>query len=131
LEGGRSFNRKAGVRSLKELELHTDGSVSWKELPKSKADKQEYLEEALKIYKDAPNLIRQALFRFRDLRRKDQPYPAHLEPLRVFALGSEILPHLGITAEEVIEAKESVEASNPELNPQIVDVTLMTDRPRG
>jgi hypothetical protein len=78
----RSFNRLAAVRSLKEMELHEDGTVTWNELPRGRDDKKKYLDEALEIYDSAAQRIRGALFRFRDLRRKDQPYPAHLEPLR-------------------------------------------------
>jgi hypothetical protein len=127
----KSFNRLAFVRSLKEMDFHPDGTVTWKELPKKFEEKNNYLTEALKIYESAPELVRQSLFRFRDLRRKDQPYPAHLESLRRFALGSEILPYLGITQADVMEAKKTVEALNPELNPPIVEISLMPSRPRG
>jgi hypothetical protein len=99
----------------------------------------EYLKDALKIYDNAPGLVRSMLFRFRDLRRKDKQFPAHLEEYRFFALGSEVLPYLSIGEANVSRELSSAMAKDPTINPMVTscpkhDVAnpmFTMDRPRG
>ena len=64
-------------------------------------DRKQYLAEALKVYEKAPSLVRRMMFRFRDFTDQDAQFPAEMEKFRFFALGSEILPYLGVTEDEV------------------------------
>ena len=135
----KSFNRFDAVRRINEIEFHPDGNVSWKEPLFSTEDRRKYLQEAMKIYEDAPNLVRKMLFRYRDLRKRNMKFPEKFQEFRFFALGSEVLPHLGIDASEVEIASQSALAKNDETNPMIVSYPqhptanpwFTMDRPRG
>jgi hypothetical protein len=113
--------------------------VSWNECIFSKANRQAYLDEALRIYDSAPTLVRKMLFQFRDFRRKDVQFPDKLQRYRFFVLASEVLPSLGITEEEVQRSTKTELAQNKATNPMIVafpkhksaNPMFTMDRPRG
>jgi len=96
-----TFNRLDAIRSLKELQLGNDARFVWKEASKCKQNRKVYLDRAMKIYGKAPDFVRNMLFRFRDFGQKDLECPSHYQEHRWCALGSEILPYLGITEEEI------------------------------
>lgn len=133
-----SFNRFDAVRTLNEVEMGPEG-ITWHGCKYSEADRRQYLKEALQIYDKAPKLVRDMLFRFRDMRRRDVPFPEHLQKYRFFVLGSEVLPHLGISETEVAEAMGTSESKDPVANPMItsfpkhqVATPMYTfNRPRG
>jgi selenocysteine lyase/cysteine desulfurase len=135
----KSFNRFDAVRRIHEIEFLPDGAVAWNEPRFSTEDRSVYLQEAMKIYDNAPTLVRKMLFRFRDLRRKDVSFPEKFQEFRFFALGSEVLPHLGIDASEIEIASQSALAKNDETNPMLVSYPkhptanpwFTFDRPRG
>jgi len=109
-----SFNRFDAIRRIKEIKLDSSGGVQWYECPTSTADRKEYLEDALTVYKQAAARVRRMMFRFRDLRRKDRIIPEDMEEYRFFVLGSEVLEHLGITKDE-IQRSQSVVLPSAEL----------------
>ena len=134
-----SFSRFDAVRRIKEIQFQDDGAVTWNECRHSAEDRHKYLDEALKIYDSAPQLVRQMLFRYRDLRKRDMKFPDRLDEYRFFALGSEVLPHLGISDEELQAARASSMAGDSSQNPMILaypkhptaNPWFTMDRPRG
>jgi hypothetical protein len=134
-----AFNRFDAVRRIAELEFMSNGNVTWNEAPTGTTNRMEYLKDALKFYDNAPDLVRSMLFRFRDLRRKDMQFPAHLEEYRFFALGSEVLPYLGIGDADISRALSSAMAKNLTINPmvtsfpkhEVANPMFTMDRPRG
>jgi hypothetical protein len=66
-------------------------------------------------------------------------FPAHLEEYRFFALGSEVLPYLGIGDADISRANSSAMAMNPTINPmvtafpkhEVANPMFTMDRPRG
>ena len=140
-DGGtlESFSRFDAVRRIQEIEFQPDGSVVWNEARFSKEDRCQYLEQAMQIYDEAPAMVRQMLFRYRDLRRRDMQFPEKFQEYRFFALGSEVLPYLGITEQDLQAAQQSTMASDEVKNPRIVSFPkhptanpmFTMDRPRG
>ena len=134
-----SFNRFDAVRRIKEIEFQSDGAVTWNECRHSNENRHQYLDEALQIYDSAPQLVRQMLFRYRDFRKRDMKFPERLDEYRFFALGSEVLPHLGISDEELQTSRAPAMAADNEQNPMILaypkhptaNPWFTMDRPRG
>jgi len=115
------FDRFDGVRQIKEVGFtHNSRGVEWVQNEPSDLTYDEILTEAQGVFETAPDRVREVLFRFRDLRRSDTVFPHDLEQYRFFVLGSELLPFLGITKEEMAAANLDVRAQDPVENPKVV-----------
>jgi len=128
------YDRFDGVRTLAEIKLE-DESVTWKEPVASTRTFAETLDKALEVYASATERVNGMLHRFRDLRRQDTVFPPQLTAYRFFALGSEVLPLLGVTNDQVEQLRSIDDNINPVIlafpNHNSANPMLTFGRPTG